>query len=43
MIVVKTNVNAEKFNSRRNLWNRSTQIPKKKKVKNAKKKKDKKS
>ena len=43
VIVVKTNVNAEKFNSRRNLWNRSTQIPKKKKVKKAKKKKDKKS
>ena len=43
VIVVKTNVNAEKYNSRRKLWNRSTQIPKKKKVKKAKKKKDKKS
>jgi len=44
VIVVKTNVSAEKFNSRRNLWNRSSQFPKKKKDKKAKKKKkDKKS
>ena len=43
VIVVKTNVSAEKYNSRRNLWNRSSQFPKKKKVKKAKKKnKDKK-
>ena len=38
-IVVKTNVSAEKFNSRRNLWNRSLQVPKKKKDKKVKKKK----
>lgn len=44
VVVVKTNVSAEKFNSRKNLWNRSLQIPKKKKDKKAKKKKkDKKS
>ena len=42
VIVVKTNVSAEKFNSRRNLWNRSSPLPKKKKDKKAKKKKDKK-
>ena len=43
VIVVKTNVNEQKFNSRKNLWNRSSQIPKKKKDKKSKKKKDKKS
>ena len=43
VIVVKTNVSEQKFNSRKNLWNRSSQIPKKKKVKKSKKKKDKKS
>ncbi len=44
VVVVKTNVSAEKFNSRKNLWNRSLQTPKKKKDKKAKKKKkDKKS
>jgi len=44
VVVVKTNVSAEKFNSRKNLWNRSLQVPKKKKDKKAKKKKkDKKS
>ena len=44
VVVVKTNVSAEKFNSRKNLWNRSLQIPKKKKDKKVKKKKkDKKS
>ena len=44
VVVVKTNVSAEKFNSRKNLWNRSLQIPKKNKDKKAKKKKkDKKS
>ena len=44
VVVVKTNVSAEKFNIRKNLWNRSLQIPKKKKDKKAKKKKkDKKS
>ena len=43
VIVVKTNVSEEKFNSRKNLWNRSSQIPKKKKDKKSKKKKDKKS
>ena len=44
VVIVKTNVSAEKFNSRKNLWNRSLQIPKKKKDKKAKKKKkDKKS
>jgi hypothetical protein len=43
-VVVKTNVSAEKFNSRKNLWNKSLQIPNKKKDKKAKKKKkDKKS
>ena len=42
VIVVKTNVNVEKFNSRKNLWNRSSQVPKKKKDKKNKKKKDKK-
>mgnify|MGYP001191155995 CR=1 FL=1 len=40
VIVVKTNVNVEKFNSRKNLWNRSSQVPKKKKHKKNKKKKD---
>ena len=40
VIIVKTSVSAEKLNSRKNLWNRSFQSPKKKKVK--KKKKDKK-
>ncbi len=39
VIVVKTNVSAEKYNSRRNLWNRSSPVPKKKKDKKAKKKK----
>ena len=39
VIVVKTNVSAEKFNSRRNLWNRSLQVSKKKKDKKVKKKK----
>jgi hypothetical protein len=44
VVVVKTNVSAEKFNSRKNLWNKSLQIPNKKKDKKAKKKKkDKKS
>ena len=44
VVVVKTNVSDEKFNSRKNLWNRSLQIPKKKKDKKVKKKKkDKKS
>tara|TARA_Y100001935_G_scaffold44382_1_gene36370 strand:- start:165 stop:647 length:483 start_codon:yes stop_codon:yes gene_type:complete len=44
VIVVKTNVSEEKFNSRKNLWNRSSQFPKKKKDKKSKKKKkDKKS
>ena len=43
VIVVKTNVSEQKFNSRKNLWNRSSQIPKKKKDKKSKKKKDKKS
>ena len=40
VIVVKTNVSAEKFNSRRNLWNRSLQVSKKKKDKKVKKKKE---
>ena len=42
VILVKTNVSAEKFNSRRNLWNRSkknTSTTKKKKKKKSKKKK----
>ena len=39
VVVVKTNVSAEKFNSRKNLWNKSLQIPNKKKDKKAKKKK----
>ena len=44
VVVVKTNVSAEKFNSRKNLWNKSLQIPNKKKdIKAKKKKKDKKS
>ena len=44
VVVVKTNVSAEKFNSRKNLWNKSLQIPNKKKdKKDKKKKKDKKS
>ena len=44
VVIVKTNVSAEKFNSRKNLWNKSLQIPNKKKDKKAKKKKkDKKS
>ena len=44
VVVVKTNVSAEKFNSRKNLWNKSLQIPNKKNDKKAKKKKkDKKS
>ena len=41
VILVKTNVSAEKFNSRRNLWNRSkknTSVAKKKKKKSKKKK-----
>ena len=42
VIVVKTNVSEEKFNSRKNLWNRSSQVVKKKKDKKNKKKKDKK-
>ena len=37
VIVVKTNVSTEKFNSRRNLWNRSSKVPKKKKDKKVKK------
>ena len=40
VIIVKTNVSVEKFNSRKNLWNRSSQVVKKKKDK--KKKNDKK-
>lgn len=44
VVVVKTNVSAEKFISRKNLWNKSLQKPKKKKEKKVKKKKkDKKS
>ena len=42
VIVVKTNVSAEKYNSRRNLWNRSkksSSTTKKKKKKKSKKKK----
>ena len=42
VIVVKTNVSEEKFNSRKNLWNRSSQVVKKKKDIKPKKKKDKK-
>ena len=42
VIVVKTNVSEEKFNSRKNLWNRSSQVVKKKKDKKPKKKKNKK-
>ena len=42
VIVVKTNVSEEKFNSRKNLWSRSSQVVKKKKDKKPKKKKDKK-
>ena len=37
VIVVKTNVSTEKFNSRRNLWNKSLKVPKKKKDKKVKK------
>ena len=42
VVIVKTNVSAEKFNSRKNLWNRSSKVSKKKK-KAKRKKKDKKS
>ena len=42
VIVVMTNVSAEKFNSRKNIWNRSKKVtskkPKKKKSKKKKKK-----
>ncbi len=42
VVIVKTNVSAEKFNSRKNLWNKSLQISNNKKDKKARKKKDKK-
>ena len=37
VIVVKTNVSEEKFNSKKNLWNRSSEVPKKKKKRKGKK------
>ena len=40
VIIVKTNVSDERFNSRKNLWNRSSKVPKKRKYKKAKKKKN---
>ena len=42
VIVVKTNVSVEEFNSKKNLWNRSSQVSKKKENKKVKKKKKKK-
>ena len=41
VIIVKTNVSAEKFNSRKNIWNRSQRVTKKPKKKKSKKKKKK--
>ena len=38
VIIVKTNVSVEKFNSRKNLWNRSSQVVKKEGQKSKKKK-----
>ena len=37
VIVVKTNVSEEKFNSKKNLWNRSSEVPKKKNKRKGKK------